>query len=111
MHDLLFSRGIQAGDGPIKQAILRHKTRLSAELIKFKIKKGVKDVKELAQTGDVRAGMSPSSSFAPLTIPIDPLDRIPRYVRVNSLVWIMPQAIEQFATRGYEEIDDPLTTL
>jgi hypothetical protein len=25
VHDLLFSKGIQAGDGPLKQAILRHK--------------------------------------------------------------------------------------
>jgi putative methyltransferase len=25
IHDLLFAKGIQAGDGPIKQAVLRHK--------------------------------------------------------------------------------------
>ncbi len=41
VHDLLFSRGIQAGDGPIKQSILRHKARLHAELTKLKIQRGV----------------------------------------------------------------------
>ena len=56
VHDLLFSKGIQAGDGPIKQAVLRHKTRLHAELTKLRIKRGVKSLEELAQTGDVRAG-------------------------------------------------------
>lgn len=56
VHDLLFSRGIQAGNGPIKQAVLRHKTRLNGELQKLKIKRGVKDVKDLAQGGDPRAG-------------------------------------------------------
>lgn len=56
VHDLLFAKGIQAGDGPIKQAVLRHKTRLHAELTKIKIRRGAKSVTELAQGGDVRAG-------------------------------------------------------
>lgn len=56
VHDILFCRGIQAGDGPIKQAVLRHKTRLYAELQKLKIKRGVKSNEDLVQTGDVRAG-------------------------------------------------------
>lgn len=55
VHDLLLSRGIQAGDGPIKQAVLRHKTRLHAEFQKIKIKRGVRLETELAQTGDPRA--------------------------------------------------------
>lgn len=56
VHDLLFARGIQAGDGPIKQAVLRHKARLNAELQKVKIKKGVRTSVELAVPGDPRAG-------------------------------------------------------
>ncbi|KAJ8480875.1 hypothetical protein ONZ45_g15499 [Pleurotus djamor] len=56
VHDLFLANGIQAGDGPIKQAILRHKTRLNAELQKIKIKRGVKDIKGLAIIGDSRAG-------------------------------------------------------
>ena len=59
VHDVLFSSGgIQAGDGPIKQAVLRHKTRLHSELQKLKIKRGVKSNEELAQSGDSRAGQS-----------------------------------------------------
>jgi putative methyltransferase len=58
VHDTLLANGIQAGDGPIKQAILRHKTRLKSELQRIKIKRGVKSDLELAQTSDDRAGQS-----------------------------------------------------
>ena len=47
VHDLLFSKGIEAAHGPIKQAVLRHKTRLHSELVKLKVKKGVKNNKNL----------------------------------------------------------------
>jgi 25S rRNA (cytosine2278-C5)-methyltransferase len=56
VHDLLFSNGIQAGEGPIKNAILRHKTRLNAELQRQKIKRGVTSNAALAQSADDRAG-------------------------------------------------------
>jgi putative methyltransferase len=56
VHDLLLSSGIQAGDGPIKQAVLRHKTRLHSEFQRIKIKRGVKSDTQLAQAGDARAG-------------------------------------------------------
>lgn len=56
VHDLLLSRGIQAGDGPVKQAVLRHKTRISAEFTKLKIKRGVKSNEELVQAAESRAG-------------------------------------------------------
>lgn len=58
VHDLLLSGGIQAGDGPIKQAILRNKTRLHSEFTRIKIKRGVKTDAELAQHEDPRAGSS-----------------------------------------------------
>jgi hypothetical protein len=32
VHDLLFAKGIQAGDGPIKQAVLRHKCVVNIRL-------------------------------------------------------------------------------
>lgn len=82
VHDLLFS-SIQAGDGPIKQAILRHKTRLKGELQKIKIKKGVKDITSLAQTEDTRSS------------------NIPRYVRVNALLWTLDEAIKHYTSLGY----------
>lgn len=56
VHDLLLANGIQAGDGPVKQAILRHKTRLHSELARAKIKRGVKSNERLGQPGDERAG-------------------------------------------------------
>ena len=56
VHDVLLSGGIQAGDGPVKQAILRHKTRLWSELQRIKVKRGVKSDEELAHPGDERAG-------------------------------------------------------
>ncbi|KAK7044180.1 hypothetical protein VNI00_007900 [Paramarasmius palmivorus] len=84
VHDLLLSSGgIQAGDGPIKQAVLRHKTRLRAELQKVKIKRGVGSNEELAQHRDSRAS------------------QIPRYVRVNTLLWSTEEAVEHFVTQGF----------
>jgi hypothetical protein len=58
VHDVLLSSGIQAGDGPIKQAILRHKTRLHGEFQRIKIKRGVKSNAELVESGDPHAGLS-----------------------------------------------------
>ena len=57
VHDLLLAKGIQAGDGPIKQAVLRHKTRLTSEFTRAKLKRGAKSNEELAQTDDSRACM------------------------------------------------------
>jgi putative methyltransferase len=48
VHDLLFTkRGIQSSDGPLKQAVMRHKARLKAELVKYKIKVGAKSDDDL----------------------------------------------------------------
>ncbi|PSR88994.1 hypothetical protein PHLCEN_2v4956 [Hermanssonia centrifuga] len=55
VHDLLLVNGIQTSEGPIKQAVLRHKTRLRSEFQKIKIKRGVKSTTDLARTGDDRA--------------------------------------------------------
>jgi hypothetical protein len=64
VHDLLLtSGGIQAGDGPVKQAVLRHKTRLNSEFQRIKIKLGVKTTQDLARSQDERAGQS-SISFS-----------------------------------------------
>ncbi|CAL1716825.1 unnamed protein product [Somion occarium] len=88
LHDLLLAKGIQASEGPVKQAILRHKTRLHSEFTRIKIKKGVKSVTELAATGDERAA------------------KIPRYVRINTSCWSTEEAVETFIARGYS-LDGP----
>ncbi|KIK10106.1 hypothetical protein K443DRAFT_126886 [Laccaria amethystina LaAM-08-1] len=85
VHDLLLSRGIQAGDGPIKQAILRHKTRLHGELQKIKIKRGATSNQDLVQT-DQRAVTTAN---------------IPRYARVNTSLWSTDEAIKYFVSQGY----------
>lgn len=55
VHDLLLAGGMQAGDGTIKQAILRHKTRLNAEFAQLKIKQGVVCNSDLVQEAAVKA--------------------------------------------------------
>ncbi|KIJ66652.1 hypothetical protein HYDPIDRAFT_108556 [Hydnomerulius pinastri MD-312] len=91
VHDVLLSSGIQAGDGPIKQAILRHKTRLRSEFQRIKIKRGAKSDQELAHTGDERAA------------------RIPRYVRVNTALWTTDQAIRHYEEKGFQ-LSDPFAS-
>ncbi|KAF6757204.1 S-adenosyl-L-methionine-dependent methyltransferase [Ephemerocybe angulata] len=93
VHDLLLARGIQSGDGPIKQAILRHKTRLHGEFQKLKIKRGAASTSELAQTADERSGLITSTAA------------IPRYVRVNTAMWTTPQAIEYLTSHGFTLTD------
>ncbi|KAI1797292.1 S-adenosyl-L-methionine-dependent methyltransferase [Ganoderma leucocontextum] len=91
VHDLLLAKGIQAGDGPIKQAVLRHRTRLNGEFQRIKIKRGAKSTDELTQTDDTRAAS------------------IPRYVRINQTCWTLAEALETFQARGYHE-GDPLSS-
>ncbi|KAL1760871.1 S-adenosyl-L-methionine-dependent methyltransferase [Schizophyllum commune] len=87
VHDLLLARGIQAGDGPVKQAVLRHKTRLQGEWTKMKIKKGAKSNEDLAQVGDQRAAL------------------IPRYVRVNTNLWSVDEAVKSLQASGFKLAD------
>lgn len=102
VHDLLLAKGIQAGDGPIKQAVLRHKTRLSAELTKLKIKKGAKSTVDLAQAEDARVGKA-FSSYKPLNLSHQALfsAQIPRYVRVNTALWSTDDAVSWYSSHGY----------
>ncbi|KAI0077870.1 S-adenosyl-L-methionine-dependent methyltransferase [Panus rudis PR-1116 ss-1] len=83
VHDLLLANGIQASEGPVKQAVLRHKTRLHSEFTKIKVKRGAKSTEELARSSDHRAA------------------NIPRYIRVNTACWTLPEAIGIFTSRGY----------
>ncbi|KAJ3512888.1 hypothetical protein NLJ89_g3260 [Agrocybe chaxingu] len=91
VHDLLLARGIQAGDGPIKQAILRHKTRLHGEFQKIKIKRGVVSNGQLAHNGDERAGL------------------IPRYVRVNTNLGTLEEVVESLTSGGFV-LSDPFSS-
>ncbi|KAK9470716.1 S-adenosyl-L-methionine-dependent methyltransferase [Dipodascopsis tothii] len=69
VHDLLVSKtGITAGKGPLKDAVLRHRTRLRAELVKAKLR---------LQIGDLRTWNAPADEGG---------DRQVRWLRVNRLV-------------------------
>ncbi|KAF8624546.1 hypothetical protein AX15_005849 [Amanita polypyramis BW_CC] len=84
VHDLLLTPGgIQASDGPVKQAVLRHKTRLHGELERLKIRRGARSNTELAPAA--------SETFA----------QVPRYVRVNTILWTTEQAIHWYRSHGY----------
>ncbi|KAH9958601.1 S-adenosyl-L-methionine-dependent methyltransferase [Russula dissimulans] len=89
VHDLILTGSIQAGDGPVKQAVLRHKTRLHGEWQRIKIRRGARTDSELALAADVRAA------------------QIPRYARINALKWSIDEAIQAFQKRGYA-YDDAL---
>ncbi|KAH7925477.1 S-adenosyl-L-methionine-dependent methyltransferase [Leucogyrophana mollusca] len=91
VHDLILSKGIQAGDGPVKQAVLRHKARLHSEFQRIKIKHGAKSNVELADTGDERAA------------------KIPRYVRINTSLWTTQEAIQSYTARGFS-LSGPFTS-
>ncbi|SCU88581.1 LADA_0E10990g1_1 [Lachancea dasiensis] len=49
VHDLLFSKNkrIQMGKHPVKDFVLKHKTRLNSELVRLKLKLKVTDLKQL----------------------------------------------------------------
>jgi len=81
VHDVLFGKGIQAGDGPSKQAVLRHKTRMKAELVMIKVKRGIARNKDLAPQND-------SSNS-------------PRWVRINTNVSTKETVTSTLRLRGY----------
>jgi len=96
IHDMLFTkRGIQSSDGPLKQMVMRHKARLKAELVKYKIKMGAKTDDDL---------VSQKVKDAVL---------IPRYVRVNAHKATVDKAIFAFIKEGYalEDPKDDLSSL
>ncbi|KAI8917288.1 S-adenosyl-L-methionine-dependent methyltransferase [Powellomyces hirtus] len=82
VYDFLFGRGLQTG-GTYKEIIMKHKTRLQAELAKFKIKRKVKDSKELIPE-HIRNAII-----------------LPRWVRINTLVASVDQVIKKLLAMGF----------
>ncbi|KAK9494269.1 S-adenosyl-L-methionine-dependent methyltransferase [Lipomyces doorenjongii] len=71
VHDFLISKtGITAGKGPLKDAILRHKTRLKGEFTKVKIKRGIRDLGEFnTSSNDRTIRWIRVNKIAPSTLP------------------------------------------
>jgi 25S rRNA (cytosine2278-C5)-methyltransferase len=83
LHDFLCSKnGIAAAHGPIKEAILRHKTRLKSEYVKAQVlnKANFKGT-ESVDTGVI-------------------IDFVPRWVRVNTLKTRSDEIVEQLYGAG-----------
>ncbi|OBZ87903.1 25S rRNA (cytosine-C(5))-methyltransferase rcm1 [Choanephora cucurbitarum] len=91
IHDLLFTkRGITVrNDVPLKQCVIRHQSRLKAELTKIKIKRGATSNEDL---------VSQKVKDAVL---------IPRYARVNEHKITVEKAIKGFQKEGYTLVDYP----
>ncbi|KAF9977506.1 hypothetical protein BGZ73_005777 [Actinomortierella ambigua] len=88
LHDLLMqNRGIQATDSwPLKQAVMKHKTRLKAEFVKAKIKLGARN--DGLVEGEEEIIM-------------------PRYVRVNLLKMTLQQVVDAFVADGWTFLSTP----
>ncbi|KAJ3160843.1 putative 28S rRNA (cytosine-C(5))-methyltransferase [Geranomyces michiganensis] len=87
VYDFLFGRGLQT-TGSYKQVILKHQTRLKAELAKLKIKRKVTDNKMLIPE-HIRNAIV-----------------LPRWVRVNTLIASVDKVIQTLLDMGYEEDTD-----
>ncbi|KAK9240023.1 S-adenosyl-L-methionine-dependent methyltransferase [Lipomyces kononenkoae] len=89
VHDLLISKtGITAGKGPLKDAILRHKTRLKGEFVKIKIKRGIRDLSEFNASGN---------------------DRTIRWIRVNKI--LAPSLVSSLPFTETSEFPPPAGTI
>jgi putative methyltransferase len=92
LQDLLFSKEgkVQASDKwPPKAAILRHGTRLKAELVKLQIKRGLSSKEELERSGGDVASESQlyrslNAEFNAESLSAQFAAQIPRYVRCNT---------------------------
>lgn len=87
VHDVVLGKGIQAGDGPIKQAVLRHKTRMKAELTMTKVRRGVANVEELAQQDEST-------------------ERIPRWARINVINVKPKDLMNELTANGFTRVPE-----
>ena len=83
IHDFLFGKGLRNA-GKYKNVILRHKTRLNAELVKIKIKRKCATNEELIPA-EIRNAVE-----------------IPRYVRINTLKTTTQEALKYFSKKGFK---------
>ncbi|EGF79033.1 hypothetical protein BATDEDRAFT_17142 [Batrachochytrium dendrobatidis JAM81] len=93
VYDLLFGKGIKNA-GKYKDMLMRHKSRLNAELVKIKVKRKCKNNQDLIPE-HIRNAIV-----------------LPRYVRINTIKTNMEQVISHFEKKGYrldtiEKLNEP----
>ncbi|KAG8813089.1 hypothetical protein FRC18_002675 [Serendipita sp. 400] len=94
VHDLLLSKGgIQMGDGPVKQAVLKHKTRLNAEFVKEKVKHGVSRTEDLAK------------SSVPNDTDESQGGNLRRWVRINTLRTTEKEVMGILSSQGFKYVE------
>lgn len=89
VHDLLFAKSgrINCGKSKTKDSILTHKTRLKAELVKYKLKHGIKETSEMED-----------SSLKQDSTPV-------RWVRTNTIKASDGEIRKAFEGRGLKVVD------
>jgi putative methyltransferase len=89
LHDHLLTRnGIATSSGPLKNAVLKHKARLSAEFTRARLRRGFASVAALREAADAEAAA-----------------KIPRWVRVNTLRTTLAEVLKE-GFDGYTEVKE-----
>ncbi|OZJ04172.1 hypothetical protein BZG36_02177 [Bifiguratus adelaidae] len=89
VNDILFSKGgIQASSGPVKDAVMRHGTRLKAELVKYKVSRGITNDQDLEEGGSAAS-------------------RMPRYARVNTIKTSSEALITELTNDSFDLLPSP----
>ncbi|KAJ3293235.1 putative 28S rRNA (cytosine-C(5))-methyltransferase [Rhizoclosmatium sp. JEL0117] len=84
IYELLFGKGFKSAPSQLRNLVIPHKTRLTAELAKLKIKKRAVKNEDLIPEHIRNAVV------------------LPRFARVNTLVTTMDQCLKDLAKNGYE---------
>ncbi|ORY50935.1 S-adenosyl-L-methionine-dependent methyltransferase [Rhizoclosmatium globosum] len=87
IYELLFGKGFKSAPSQLRNLVIPHKTRLTAELAKLKIKRRAVKNEDLIPEHIRNAVV------------------LPRFARVNTLVTTMDQCLKDLAKNGYELIE------
>ncbi|KAF3907028.1 hypothetical protein AA313_de0210164 [Arthrobotrys entomopaga] len=103
VHDLLLTKsGIAASSGPLKDAVLRHKARLSSEFTRARIRRGHADVKALRDA--VNLQHEQESEYGVSTSSTGLTSFNPRWIRVNTLKTSMANALESSTFASFDNV-------
>ncbi|KAK6353191.1 hypothetical protein TWF696_005177 [Orbilia brochopaga] len=101
-HDLLLAKsGIAASNGPLKDAITRHKARLTAEFTRARIRRGHADVKALVEAVNAEHGRESEDGVAVTSTGLTTFN--PRWIRVNTLKSSLDEVLRSPTFREFDE--------